>query len=421
LTDEDLRAWADGHKGIGQKAWDWSKDNWEYIVAGVAIVGGIALMCTGVGGPAGIALMAASGALISGGTSAAIQKHQNGSVDWARVGVDAAVGALGGAAGGAVAGVAARAVQGMSCLGRNVFTGVASGMADGGVSGGLSYVTSGQPLSVSGFVNATAQGAAQGGALGGAGGGVSGVSRAGCFDGDTEVLMGDGSMKAIQDVTVGEQVTAFNPDTGELEPAVVTDTQVHEGVATFRVTTTVGEVVSTVTHPFYVQGKGYTPVSGLEAGDRLLAPDGALVEVVTIEATGKTQTVHNLKVKNHHNYHVKTGNTPILVHNNGCGELPQGSRPPNLSPEGAGRSGAFRQAKRDAGIPMGQQPLGETLNEAKNSTKVNPGRVYQFTDPAGGPKPLDIRDDILGHKYKGDGSQDRGPHFNGPDGGHYDY
>ena len=69
------------------------------------VAAGVALMCTGVGGPAGVALMSLSGALTSGGISIAQQKHDNGAVDWARVGTEAAIGAIpipgGGAAKGA--------------------------------------------------------------------------------------------------------------------------------------------------------------------------------------------------------------------------------------------------------------------------------------------------------------------------------
>ncbi|GAB3611628.1 hypothetical protein GCM10027414_37540 [Humibacter ginsengiterrae] len=104
LTDAELKQQTQGWLS---KAWNattnWVSHNWEYIVAGVAIAGGIALMCTGVGGPLGVALLAGSGALISGGTSIAIQKATTGKVDWATVGEDAAVGALGGAVGAGVA------------------------------------------------------------------------------------------------------------------------------------------------------------------------------------------------------------------------------------------------------------------------------------------------------------------------------
>ena len=80
-----------------------------------------------------------------------------------------------------------------------------------------------------------------------------------------------------------------NPDTGEVEPRAVTDTFVHEQVATVRVKTSQGEITTTINHPFYVEGKGWRTVGQLEAGDQLHTPDGTLAEVITIQATGTAQ------------------------------------------------------------------------------------------------------------------------------------
>jgi RHS repeat-associated protein len=109
VTDAELRAYRDE---MGRNAWekttDWVGENWEYLAAGAMIVGGVALMFTGVGGPAGVALMAASGGLIAGGASAGIQKFTTGEVDWGQVAKDGLVGA---AAGGLGAGAAAAATS----------------------------------------------------------------------------------------------------------------------------------------------------------------------------------------------------------------------------------------------------------------------------------------------------------------------
>src|SRR5699024_5962695 len=79
---------------------DWTKDNWEYLAAGAAVVVGIGFMATGVGGPVGAAII--SGAFMSGGLSIGTQKYQKGEVNWKQVGVDAAVGgAMGGLGAGA--------------------------------------------------------------------------------------------------------------------------------------------------------------------------------------------------------------------------------------------------------------------------------------------------------------------------------
>ncbi|SYZ33654.1 Cell wall-associated polypeptide CWBP200 [Propionibacterium australiense] len=331
LSDADLQGWKDQHKTGLAAAGDWVKDNWEYLAAGAAIVAGVALMCTGVGSGAGLALMAASGALMSGGISIASQKYSNGSVNWGHVGVEAAIGAVAGlAGGGAYAGVRA-ASQGMSCLGRNVLAGAASGAADGGLSSGLGYLAGPGPHTPGGLTQATGLGALQGGGLGAAGGAlskVSGVTDIGCFRAGTQVLMADGTAKNIEDVTEGDQVLSWDPDQGQNTASRVARTFVHDKVATLRVTTEAGELVTTTNHPFYVEHKGWTPAGELTAGDQLRDPDGGTVTVTRLQATGTMETVHNLGVAGTHNYYVRTGTTWALAHNSGspsktCQEITQ--------------------------------------------------------------------------------------------------
>jgi HNH/Endo VII superfamily nuclease toxins len=99
-----------------------------------------------------------------------------------------------------------------------------------------------------------------------------------------------------------------------------------------------------------------------------------------------------------------------------------GTPPLNLAPEGAGREGAFGQAKRDSGIPVGMPPT-RVLPNIDKREQIQPGRVYEYDLPApgGGTRTVRIRDDAGGHEFPDDPSQNRGPHFNTDDGGHYDY
>lgn len=102
-----------------------------------------------------------------------------------------------------------------------------------------------------------------------------------------------------------------------------------------------------------------------------------------------------------------------------AGKAARGARPPNLSPPGAGRQGAFNQAKRDAGIPTSQQPV-------RTRQDRNGNREYDFEVPTpygGAPKTVTIRDDARGHNFGPNDPQNRGPHFNGPKGTntHYEY
>ena len=70
----------------------WFQRNADYIVAGALIVGGIAVMATGVGGPIGAAMI--GGALLSAGASAGIQKVTTGSVNYKEVAVAGLVATL---------------------------------------------------------------------------------------------------------------------------------------------------------------------------------------------------------------------------------------------------------------------------------------------------------------------------------------
>ena len=114
-------------------------------------------------------------------------------------------------------------------------------------------------------------------------------------------------------------------------------TYVHHDVPTLEVTTTAGTITTTSTHPFYVQGRRWTPAANLKRGDRLKTPDnttspdpdnrtttgpghtddtastigadavptgdGETVAVLTIQPTGRTTTVHNLTIRSTHDYH----------------------------------------------------------------------------------------------------------------------
>lgn len=91
-----------------------------------------------------------------------------------------------------------------------------------------------------------------------------------------------------------------------------------------------------------------------------------------------------------------------------------GTRPPNFTPPGAGRRGAFRAAKRNSGIPVSQQPRSVTPAVDRRGNRI-PGRDYDFGDGKV------IRDHSGGHEFIDDPSQNRGSHINDAEGNHYDY
>ncbi|WP_272944398.1 HNH/endonuclease VII fold putative polymorphic toxin, partial [Yersinia wautersii] len=98
------------------------------------------------------------------------------------------------------------------------------------------------------------------------------------------------------------------------------------------------------------------------------------------------------------------------------------SRPENMSPEGAGRSGAFNEAKRQSGIPVSKNP-DRVLPNVDKRGNAQPGKIYEFDvpKPGGGIQTIQIRDDVNGHFFGEQDVQNRGSHFNDQKGNHYDY
>ena len=107
--------------------------NADYIVAAALIVGGIAVMATGVGGPIGAAMI--GGALLSAGASAGIQKVTTGSVDYGEVAIAGLVG--GGLRRRRGVGRLARALATASPLLRGAAVGATEGVTGGALNRGI--------------------------------------------------------------------------------------------------------------------------------------------------------------------------------------------------------------------------------------------------------------------------------------------
>ena len=144
----------------------------------------------------------------------------------------------------------------------------------------------------------------------------------------------------------------------------------------------------------------------LQPGDRLHTPDG-WAEVTAVIARPGTERVYNLTVEHEHLFRV--GADAVLVHNQDCGF--------------AGRRAAFRQAKRDVGIPAGQQPesiakvpLTDRFDKKILGNNGQPVYTREYTFKVRGSdgkvKTVVIQDHSAGHKFGNGGIGDEGPHFN---------
>ena len=106
------------------------------------------------------------------------------------------------------------------------------------------------------------------------------------------------------------------------------------------------EIITTELHPFYVEGLGFVQAGCLQEGYELVCLDGGkeVITDVRVEWLEESAEVYNFEVADYHTYYVGDGD--VLVHNkcaNPSGD--DGANNSNMS-----RKGAFRAAKRDAGV-----------------------------------------------------------------------
>ena len=141
-----------------------------------------------------------------------------------------------------------------------------------------------------------------------------------CFVEDTMVSTPDG-LKPIQDIAVGDSVYSFDEATGVVSCVAVTEIMRNTSRDVCTVALDTGEsITSTSLHPWYVQGKGWTPAYALASGDNLLTDED---EFVTISAVRRrslsdpvdvyNMTVGDAEDDQYHTYFV--GEDSVLVHN----------------------------------------------------------------------------------------------------------
>jgi RHS repeat-associated protein len=126
-----------------------------------------------------------------------------------------------------------------------------------------------------------------------------------CFAARTPLLAADGTARPIEQFRVGDGILA-RP---EHDPSAPVAAQVVEEVfvRTGRLwhLHVGGQVIRTTgEHPFWVQGKGWTPARELRTGDRLSSHDGGWLAVEEVLDTGDYETVYNLRVSHYHTYFV---------------------------------------------------------------------------------------------------------------------
>jgi RHS repeat-associated protein len=145
------------------------------------------------------------------------------------------------------------------------------------------------------------------------------VGAACSFSGETRVLMADGTTKPISEIEVGDEVLAYDPETGERGPRRVIHLWVHEDTL-LELELGGAQVETTEDHPFWnATDEAWQQAEDLDVGDQVLSADGRTIVVGGLhESTAFTGTAFNLTVENIHTYFVQVGTSEVLVHNTGC-------------------------------------------------------------------------------------------------------
>ena len=143
-----------------------------------------------------------------------------------------------------------------------------------------------------------------------------------CFVAGT-LVMAVAGMVAIETIKSGDKVISTDPETMETSPKTVLETYIREVTTLVHLTVNGEEIVTTVDHPFYVQGRGFVEAGKLLVGDKLLDVNGnvLLVENLDVELTDDSVKVYNFQVEDYHTYHVS--GFGVLVHNAGGYERSQ--------------------------------------------------------------------------------------------------
>ncbi|GAA0568015.1 hypothetical protein GCM10010172_60280 [Paractinoplanes ferrugineus] len=167
------------------------------------------------------------------------------------------------------------------------------------------------------------------------------------FDPATLVLMADGSTRPISEITIGDEVQAKDPVSGESGGRPVTTLHSNRDVELTDVTVSTGPagdadgksvaqgkggrstrgptesvLQTTAHHPFWDTTTGtWTDAADLVPGTSTLTdPDGRLQQVTAVHSYSGVKVMRDLTVDDIHTYYVIAGTEPVLVHNNDCGE-----------------------------------------------------------------------------------------------------
>ena len=136
-----------------------------------------------------------------------------------------------------------------------------------------------------------------------------------CFIAGTLVATSDG-MKPIEDIEVGDEVLAYDPETGEQAYKPVVRLFRNTTDQWYHVHVNKQDITCTAEHPFYVADiDEFVPAKDLKAGQHVLLADGSytVIDGILVEELSTPETTYNFEVEDYHTYYVSKDK--VLVHN----------------------------------------------------------------------------------------------------------
>jgi hypothetical protein len=122
----------------------------------------------------------------------------------------------------------------------------------------------------------------------------------------------ENGMVAIETLNVGDRVHARSDESFADEPQRISHLLRRDVTHYYELDTSYEVIRTTEEHPFWLQGKGWTPASQLKAGDVLARADGD-IQIHKMRLVQGPASVYNFTVEKTHTYFV--GKNKLWVHN----------------------------------------------------------------------------------------------------------
>ena len=141
----------------------------------------------------------------------------------------------------------------------------------------------------------------------------------GCFIAGTKILMSDGTEKVIEDIQVGDLVTAFDKS-GNLGPASVIHLYRHKDDEFINIKHWAGELTVTPNHWILMEDGLFLEAGKFTEKDQIVTYEGKISPIESIKSAGKGNS-YNFTVSQQHTYIANN----VRVHNGGGGKGGGGS------------------------------------------------------------------------------------------------